>query len=179
MSLENVSFEQTEAMAALTKQLSDNPSTRKEFLRLAKMANPDLPIPELEIEDKTNAAINLMRQENEKLHNKIREKEAIEDLQGRRNSLLKKGLVDSEDDISEVEKVMLDKGITNHEAGAEYWKWMKQAAQPTPSGYNPNFMKQFDLSKYYQNAQTAAREEASKALQEVRGLNNQRRPIGI
>jgi hypothetical protein len=46
---------------------------------------------------------------------------------------------------------MLDKGITNHEAAAEYWNWMKQSAVPTPTGYNPSAVSKFDLGKYYKN----------------------------
>jgi hypothetical protein len=176
MSLEDVSFEQRDQLAALAKQLADNPDTRKDFLRMTRKVNPDLPIPELDIEDKTNSALELIRKENDELRGKMREKEAIEELDARRKSLLKKGLIQSEDDIAEVEKVMLEKGITNHESAAEYFSWMKQAAQPTPTGYNPNVMAKFDLGKYFKNAPAAARDEAAKALNELR---NPRRPIGI
>lgn len=176
MSLEDLSLEQRDELALLAKQLADNPATRKEFLRITKKVKPDLPIPELEIEDHTNSAIELMRKENEELRGRMREKDALEELEKRRSSLLKKGLIQSEDDIAEVEKIMLEKGITNHESAAEYHNWMKQAAEPTPTGYNPNVMSKFDLSKYYKNAQTAARDEAAKALQELRG---QRKPIGV
>ena len=89
---------------------------------------------------------------------------------------MKKGLIKDESEIEEVEKVMLEKGITNHEAAAEYWQWMKQSAAPTPSGYNPSAVSKFDLSKYYKNPVGAAREEAAKALNELR---NPRRPIGL
>jgi hypothetical protein len=44
-----MSNEQTLELAALAKQLAENPETRKDFLRLTKKAKPDLPIPELEI----------------------------------------------------------------------------------------------------------------------------------
>jgi hypothetical protein len=176
MSLEDMSLEQRDELALLAKQLADSPATRKDFLRMTKKVKPDLPIPELEIEEHTNSALELMRKENEELRNKMREKDALEELQARRNNLLKKGLVRSEDDIPEVEKIMLEKGITNHESAAEYFEWMKQSAEPTPTGYNPNVMAKFDLSKYYKNAQTAARDEAAKALQELRG---NRRPIGV
>ena len=54
---------------------------------------------------------------------------------------------------------------------------MKQAATPTPSGYNPNLINKFDLSKYWKNPQGAARNEAATALQEIR--NQGRRPIGV
>jgi hypothetical protein len=89
---------------------------------------------------------------------------------------MKKGLVDREEDIHEVEKIMLEKGITNHESAAEYWNWMKQSATPTPTGYNPSAVSKFDLGKYYKNPQAAARDEAAKALQELRKNS---RPIGF
>ena len=56
MSLEDLSTEARDELAALARQLAENPNTRKDFLRLTKKAKPDMPIPELEIEDATNAA---------------------------------------------------------------------------------------------------------------------------
>jgi len=53
---------------------------------------------------------------------------------------------------------------------------MKQSAAPTPSGYQPNTMSKFDLSKYWKNPVTGAREEAARALAELR---QPRRPIGL
>ena len=57
MSLENLSQEARDELAALAQKLADNPETRKDFLRMTKKVNPDLPIPELEIEDKTTSYI--------------------------------------------------------------------------------------------------------------------------
>ena len=112
----------------------------------------------------------------EELEAKMREKEALEDLQKRRMSLIKKGLIQDESEIEQVEKIMLDKQITNHETAAEYWDWMKQSAVPTPTGYNPSAVAKFDLGKYYKNPTMAARDEASKALNELR---RNPRPIGL
>jgi hypothetical protein len=176
MSLEDLSLEARDELAALAKKLADNPKTRKEFLRLTKSVNPDLPIPELEIEDRTTSALDQMRAENESIRAKLREKEAMETLEKRRNSLVKKGLVQSEDDIPQVEKVMLDKKIADHETAAEYWQWMKQTAEPTASSYQPNTMSKWDLSKFMKNPVGAARDEAFKALHELRKPN---RPIGL
>ena len=94
----------------------------------------------------------------------------------RRQKLLKKGLVQSDEEIEEVEKVMLEKGITNHEVAADYWKYMQQAATPTPSGYNPNVINKFDLNKFWKNPVNGARDEAAKALTELR---KNPRPIGL
>lgn len=176
MSLEDLSMEARDELAMLARQLSENPATRKEFLRLTKKAKPDMPIPELEIEDKTDSAIEMMRKENQELRAKWQEKEAMEELKSRRSNLKSKGLVERDEDIAEVEKIMLEKGMTNHETAAEYWQWMKQSAQPTPTGYNPNPMTKFDLGKYWKNPVQGARDEAAKALNELR---KNPRPIGI
>ena len=83
MSLEDLSMEARDELALLARQLSENPATRKEFLRLTKKAKPDMPIPELEIEDKTDSAIEQMRKENQELRAKMQEKEAMEELEKR------------------------------------------------------------------------------------------------
>ena len=176
MSLEDFSEEERE-LAQLSRQLANDPSTRKEFLRLTKKIRPDVPMPEIELEENTNRALQQMEERNMQLEAKLREREAVEELNRRRNQLLKKNLIESEDQIEEVEKVMLEKGITNHEAAAEYWAWMRQSAQPTPtSGYNPNVMNKFDLSKYWKNPVAGARDEAAKALNELR---RNPKPIGL
>jgi hypothetical protein len=176
MSLENYSPEQVNELAALALDLSNNPKTRKSLLRLTKEVRPDLVTPELEIEDYTEKKVSQANQRVEDLEAKLREKELKENLKEKRDALLKKGLIDNESDIEEVEKVMLENKIADHETAAQYWQWMKQAAAPTPTGYNPNPVAKFDLGKYYKNPQQAARDEASKALSELR---NTRKPIGI
>ena len=176
MSLEDLSLEARDQLAALAQQLSENPQTRKEFLRLTKKAKPDLNIPELDIEDYTNRAVSDSQKRVEELEAKLRERDAIEDLEKRRSKLMKKGLAKSDEDIEQIEKVMLEKGITNHEVAAEYWDWMKQSAEPTPTGYNPSAVSKFDLGKYYKTPVGAARDEASKSLAELR---RNPKPIGF
>jgi hypothetical protein len=176
MSLENVSYEARDELAALAQQLADNPATRKDFLRMTKKVKPDLPIPELDMEDYTYNAVNKSEQRVQALEAKLRERDAIEELQKRRQSLMKKGLISSEDEVKDVEKIMLERGITNHETAAEFHQWMKQAAVPTSSGYNPSAVKQFDLNKYWKNPVNAARDEAANAL---RDLRKPQRPIGL
>ena len=103
-------------------------------------------------------------------------RDALEELQKRRDRLIKNGLVQNESDIDEVEKIMLEKKISDHETAAEYFQWMKQAAEPTPTGYNPSPLKGFNLSEYWKNPTMGARNEAAKALSELRKNS---RPIGI
>lgn len=176
MSLEDVSYEQRDQLAALMRELSDNPATRKEVLRLTKKIKPDLVIPELDIEESTTSAVSETRRELEAMRAELAQKRAEEDLERRRNALIRKGYAASDEDVEEIEKVMLEKKIADHDTAAEYWQWMKQSAAPTPTGYNPSAINKFDLSKYYKNPVGAARDEAAKALQELR---KNTRPIGF
>jgi hypothetical protein len=176
MSLENLSLEARDELAALAQTLAENPDTRKDFLRMTKKVKPDLPIPELDIEDYTHRAVSRSEDRVQALEAKLREKEAVEELQKRRQSLMKKGLISNESEVSDVEKIMLERGITNHETAAEYHQWMKQAAVPTSTGYNPSAVKQFDLNKYWKNPVAAARNEAMNALNDLR---KPQRPIGL
>lgn len=176
MSLEDVSYEQRDQLAALMRELSDNPATRKEVLRLTKKIKPDLVIPELDIEETTTNAVGETRRELEAMRAELAQKRAEEDLERRRNSLIRKGYAASDEDVEEIEKVMLEKKIADHDTAAEYWQWMKQSAAPTPTGYSPSAINKFDLSKYYKNPVGAARDEAAKALQELR---KNTRPIGF
>jgi hypothetical protein len=176
MSLEDVSYEARDELARLAKQLSDNPETRSQFLKLAKQVRPDVSMPEIEIEERYTKKFQDFESKLAARDAKQAERDAMDNLEYRRNSLVEKGLVDSRDEIQKVEKLMLDKGITNHEAAAEYHKYMKQAAIPTPSGYNPNPMRKFDLTAFHKNPIQAARETAAQALSEFR---KPVRPIGL
>ena len=176
MSLENVSLEARDELAALAQSLADNPATRKEFLRMTKKVKPDLLIPELEIEDNTQRAVSKAEERVMQLEAKLREKDAVDELNSRRQALLKKGLISSEDEVKDVEKIMLEQGITSHETAAQYHQWMKQAAVPTSSCYNPSAVKKFDLNKCWKNPAAAARDEAMNALNDLRKPS---RPIGL
>lgn len=176
MSLEDLTPEARDELAALAKQLAENPATRKHFLRLTKHVKPDMPIPEIEIEDNTTRALQASEDRVQSLEAKLQQRDALTELERRRQALLDKGLIDSKGDIEEVEKVMLEKGITNHESAAEYWKWMRQSAEPTPIGYTSSPLNGFDLNKYWKNPQKAARDNAAQALNELR---RNPRPIGL
>lgn len=176
MSLENLSVEAQAELAALAKTLAENPSTRKQFLQLTKQVRPDVPIPEIEIEERTNSVLAEANKKVETLEQRLRQKEAKEELEKRRITLLKKNLVQSEDEIAEVEKLMVEKGIANHETAAEYHQWMKQAAAPTPSQFPQPVMSKFNTKDFMKNPVGAARDAAHAALAEFR---KNPKPIGL
>lgn len=178
MSLEDIPAESRDEMALLSYDLSNDPETREEFLRLAAKKRK-MSMPELEVKDYTRKKVSEAEERVAQLEAKLMEKQALEDLESRRNRLIKKGLVDSEEDIPEIEKIMLEKKIGDHETAAEYFNWMKQAAVPTGNqsiGYKPSPLQGFNLNEYWKNPVQGARNEAAKALAELRKNN---RPIGI
>lgn len=176
MSLENLSSEAQAELAALAKSLAEDPKTRKEFLKLTKQVRPDVPIPEIEIEERTNTVLAQAENRVKSLEDKLRQKEAKEELQKRRDALVKKGLVESDDDVREVEKIMVEKGIANHETAAEYHSWMKQMSAPTPSQFPQPVMSKFNTKDFMKNPVGAARDAAHQALAEFR---KNPKPIGL
>jgi hypothetical protein len=176
MSLENTSLEERDELASLMKTLAETPETREDILRLTKKVKPGLNIPEIDIKDRTSKALEEMRQENEAIRNELKARDAQAELDKRRKSLMEKGLVSSKEDVDAVEKIMLEKKIADHEAAAEYHNFMKQAAKPTPTGYNPSAIRKFNLGAFQKDPQGAARNEAFNALADLRKPT---RPIGL
>ena len=97
MSLENISPDQMRELAELSKSLSENPSTRAQFLRLTKQVRPDVVIPEIELQEAQSKAFEDQNAKIQSLEAKLAEKELLENYNKSRQSLLKKGLVESED----------------------------------------------------------------------------------
>ena len=127
---------------------------------------------EIELEDKFEARQQQNNARIEELQAKLMEKEALETLEKRRQSLIKSGKASSDEDVEKIEKIMLEKGIQNHETAADYWQWMNKASEPTGQAfYNPNVLNETardTLSKFWKNPQRAARDEAVRAMQDLR-----------
>ena len=178
--IQHMAPEARDELALLAKELAEDPSTREAFLRLTKQKRQNLTIDAIDLKDQFNAKFEEIAAQNEALQAKLREKEALEELERRRQSLVKKGKAKSDDDVAEIEKVMLEKGITNHETAAEYHEFMKRAATPTTiQAFDKSFMNEQardTLSKFRVNPQQAARDEAARALTELR---KNPRPIGF
>ena len=175
MSLENLSLEARDELASLAQTLAENPDTRKDFLRMTKKIKPGMPIPELDIVEHTNRAISASDARVQALESKLRERDAQSELEKRRNNLITNKNVRKED-IPEIEKLMLEKQIPSHDTAAEYFEYMRQAAKPTPSGFNPSAVRQFDLGKFWKDPRGAAQQEAVKAFADLR---KPQRPIGL
>lgn len=169
MSLENLSPQARDELALLAKQMSDDPDVRPHFLAYAKKVRPELVIPEIEMRSQAEKAFEQRDKEIREIKAQLAEKEAMEEVQRRRQDIVRKGKV-REEEIAEVEKVMVEKKIADHDTAADYMRWMKQMAEPTPGstyGGQP-VMNKFDLKNYFKNPVNAARNEAVAALNELR-----------
>ena len=171
-SLEDLSPEARDELALIARQLAENPATRNDFLRMTKKIKPEITIDTIELEDKFEARQQQNNVRIEELQSKLMEKEALETLEKRRQALIKSGKAQSDEDVEKIEKIMLEKGIQNHETAADYWQWMNKASEPTGQAfYNPNVLNETardTLSKFWKNPQRAARDEAARAMQDLR-----------
>lgn len=170
-SLEDLPQETRDELAKLARDLAENPQTRKDFLRLTKKARPNLPVPQIEIEDQVQQELATERTAREKLEQRLQERDATEELSKRRKRLIDQGKAKDEKEVEEIEKVMLDKGIQNHDTAADYWAWMQQAAVPSAPVYQQQVLDKATrqgLAPYWKNPIAAARDEAANALNDLR-----------
>ena len=178
-SLEDLTPDARDELAKLARDLAEDPATREQFLRLTKQKRQNLTIDAIDLKDQFNARFEEMQSKNEALEAKLKEKEALEELKHRREALLRKGKAKSDEDVAEIEKVMLEKGITNHDTAADYFQYMRQAAPPTSANVFDksiwNEQARDALKPFRVDATRAARDEAARALTELR---KNPRPVG-
>lgn len=169
--LEDLPQEARDELAMLARELSDDPTTRRKFLALAREKRPNMPMPELDIDDRMAAIQSEADKRVAALEAKISDKDMREELQRRRDNLIATGKAKDAADVEAIEKIMLEKGIQNHESAAEYFNWMQQAAVPTAPAYNRNVIDpntRVQLKDYWKNPIMAARDEAQRAFTDYR-----------
>ena len=131
MSLEGKSAAEIEALAELAQGLASDPKTRQGFLHLTKLANPGTSIPEIDIPANIRAAMDAPLKQLDALTKKQAEREMQDSILARRQELMSKGVTAAE--IPKLEKLMVDKGIANHETALEHMRLQDRSAEPTPS----------------------------------------------
>jgi len=135
MSLENYSVDQIQELAALADSLTKNPKTRESFLRLAKTASPETPIPEIDIKDQVRAMAQPLVEKVASLERELLTRKVEDNIINHRSGLYEKGF--KKDEVTQIEKLMIDKQIPSHETAAEFYRMQKQTATPTPSTMTP------------------------------------------
>jgi len=135
MSLENYSVDQITELASLADSLAKNPKTRESFLRLTKTANPNTPIPEIDIQDQMRSFAKPIVDKMQSLEQQLSQNNIKENIMSKRTSLYEKGF--KKDEVEQIEKLMLEKQIPNHETAADFFRMQQKTAAPTPSTMTP------------------------------------------
>lgn len=136
---------------------------RLKVLRTLKEDSPEVPIPELDQEDRISAALTPIQEENRKLREELTKRDTLNDLKEKRNALKGRGHTDEE--VSAIEKLMMEKKIGDHDTAAEFFRINSKPATPaTPTWDKSARVPQEEGLK--KNPAQWAREEAARALQE-------------
>lgn len=149
----------------LAEKLASDPSTRKDFLKLAKKVRPDLAIPEVEMDDHLASVTKPLHDKIESLEGKLRERDINERIESTRRKLVEDGIV-SREEVPEIEKLMIEKKIPDHRTAAEFFKLQREQAKPTPSLYRKS-EPVVDFKTIGSNPAQWARNEAAKALADL------------
>jgi len=138
---------------------------RMKVLRVLKDASPNTVLPEIDSEDRLTAALSPLREENRKLREDIDKRTTEGLLKEKRNAIKARGL-----SVDAVEKIMLEKGITNHESAAEFLALNGQPAIPATSRSWDKSAKVPTNEGLKLDPKAWAREEAARVLDEYHGV---------
>ena len=167
-----------------------NPKARRRIQEAVKEADPNMRIPELEIEEAAKAPVMALEKTVADLQKQIADDKAEREKNDKLNALnhsvetgfgklRKSGWTD--DGLVEVKKLMEERGIIDPEIAAAYYEKQHPPQVPaTPSGVGAwNFGEVADDTDAYSKALMASKNaaendslvmrEAGKALQEIRG----------
>jgi len=171
MSLEGMSQDQIEALAALTKSIADNPKTRLQFQALVKTAHPDATTPELD----GAMAIRELAQQRQKDREEFDQYKAEQDARNKEMQEWAEVVGAGHctyNDIQDVQKFMSENGIMNKKFGAQSWSQSKSLAEPSSAQVRSFEMPSTYIDKLKQGGLKGfnqwAKDEAYIALKELR-----------
>ena len=160
--------------AQLMEALYNDPKTRPQFLQLVKQYAPNVRIPEIDTAGAVVEAVKPYTQEIGKMREEMRQERADREAERERHRVLgRQDLGLSSDDVTEIDKVMKERGISNFETAAEFHALGKRAAAPrsAPTSFftlgNPQ--DGLDMKKLFADPIHYTRERAHKVWDETRG----------
>ncbi|MBA0087605.1 MAG: hypothetical protein HRJ53_21685 [Acidobacteria bacterium Pan2503] len=190
MSLEDLSMDQLRELAGraekyapahnLVEQLGKDPDMRLALQRWAKKKNPTLSIPEVDAEDRIQAALKEEREAREKREAKLTEDEARRNIEAQKRAVIEKYHLTA-DDVTAIEKRML-KSDDNPDPLPPRYDWAAQLymnsrtpSTPTPSAFLPPTYSMPEGKVWGKGIgnpaelNRIANDQAALALQEIRG----------
>jgi len=174
MSLEGKTDEeirQIEAHASLSRALSDDPAFRREYQRLLKKQNPKLSLPEVDMEDRVEAAVKPFVDKVEKLEASTAETTAQRKANEIYENLRDARVVNTRKDFTELVKYANEKGFQTNEAGltlaAAHRSDEQIPAEPTPHSAALAHLVPKDNKSLMKDPQAWARTEANSAMSDL------------
>lgn len=169
VSLEGMDEAEIRALAILAKSTRDNPATRKEWFGVLKKANPNLAIPEYDMEQKQHEQLSARDKEIAELRAQVDQDRQQQAAQARIASLREDGVVRNANDFNDVVKYAAENGFQTSDEGlkraAAARRAELEAATPTPTSAIPKpHIGNKDLMK---NPQNWARTEAANVMDEL------------
>lgn len=179
ISLEGMSAQDINNLAAVSVALANDPQTRRDFQRLLKKRNPQYTAPDLEVDEaveRLNGSLdeklkgfeekfNGVQAGLEKHQAQLQEREARERWDAIKMAPIEAGLI-SKEDLPAVEALMKAEGFaaTQYMQAAKYYNAQKASAPPTPSQLTS--FKLPDRDALRANPKKAFRENMLQALNE-------------
>jgi hypothetical protein len=172
MSLEGKSVEEIQALAELASSLASDPKTRMGFLQLTKAVNPTTSIPEIDIP----ASLRKQFEEPLKKLDALEKRQAEQDMERKIEAARRKLMRDknvTEDEMPAIEKLMVEKGIANHETAIDHLRMSQRAAEPTAASAAQGIRRfekpTIDLKAFNGDQKAWSYANAYAAIDELRG----------
>ena len=192
--LDEVELQRLQKQDRTVHALMANPKAKKKIFEAYKDVVPDAKIPELEMEAAAKAPVEALEKEFKDFREQVEKDKAERDKNDRLNAL--NGTVESgmaklrragwtDDGLTEVRKLMDERGILDPEIAAAYYEKQHPPQNPaTPSGVggwdftahveDDSYTKTLLSSKSAADNEQLAMNEAKKALNEFRGAQQRR-----
>lgn len=171
MSLEGKSPDEINSLAALSDALLNDPNTRREYQRLLKKQNPKLSLPEIDTEDRAEAAVKPLVERLDKFQEDQQVSAAQRQANERFESLRDNRVVNTRKEFGELVKYANEKGFQTNEAGLTLAAAHRQdetaAAEPTPHSAALAHLVPKDNKDLMRDPQRWARDTANAAMNEV------------
>ena len=129
VTLEGMAPEAIAELALAAKGMMSNPETRLQALALHKKVNPDISIPEIDMPSQFNTALAEERAKREAIEQRLLEADVRREIEGKRAAMVAKGI--PADKVAEVEQMMVERNIGNHDSAAEFYLMQQKMAVPT------------------------------------------------
>lgn len=157
-----------EGKAKLFDELMGDKSVRRQVLRALSPKHPDVVVPELEAEDMIVQVTKPLQETIAKLQDDLKSREFERGVLDQKRDIQSRYKL-SDEQVTEVEKLMTDKKIGDYGTAVEHMRLSKQSATPTPTVFESRTMTPPDKAgEFFKNPISTARKAAIEALNELR-----------